>query len=283
MKTTTTSYKLNFLLLITSIIANQIAFAGAGVLPYTIKPDGKYYILLGKEYRSNIGGGHGSGHCYSEFGGKEDKSDKGNKKMTAAREATEETRHVFGNGSHSKGISYLYPKLETPISPNPSWYPLYPAKVNYLSSKVFNNAKKVPHFEKSKYIWIESGDLLNSLQGDQKIPAKYDSSQPYLYNFFVTQMSSTKAINFLKKMDKHNKNQKAGAIVKKATPKKAIAKKAAPKKAVAGKKVVAKKKAAAPKKVAKFKKPIAAKKAAPKKVAAIKHLVIKKYCAPKKK
>lgn len=135
---------------------------GAGIVPFCVH-EGKSLILIGK-----------TGNDWADFGGFRDKTDK-TIEYAAAREFSEETRHVFGqlikDYSLKGSINYILPRIKKnqcfkKISKNKDGiktfsYSMYFVEVDYIPAKTLNNAKKVPHYEKEEYCWVSAEDFLN--------------------------------------------------------------------------------------------------------------------------
>lgn len=191
--------KYSFLILLLLPISS-IFSRGAGVLPYT-KIGKAYYILLGKEYRNNRFGTR-PGYYYSEFGGAEDRSDRKDIKMTAAREFSEETKSVYGKSNTRRSINYIYKRLSNNNKIQlGKGYTLYPANVSHIPAAKFNRAPKKKHSEKSSYVWIHAKDLLKIVKSsNSRIPKKYDRYNTLIYPFFLKHLRSKSGIKFLQRL-----------------------------------------------------------------------------------
>ncbi len=147
----------------------QVEFA-AGILPYCVH-NGKSYFLIGKAKHNDF---------WSDFGGFRDKADR-SIEYAAAREFAEETRYVFGqlinDYSLEGSINYILPRIKSDQclksfskskkdNTRTNVYKMYFVEVDYISSTVLEQAKKVPHYEKEKYCWISAEDFLAFIKQD---------------------------------------------------------------------------------------------------------------------
>jgi hypothetical protein len=130
----------------------------AGILPYAYDTTGQPFFLLGQEPNGE----------WADFGGRADRADR-NSKMTAIREFSEETRCVFGahvgqKSGRKRPVSYpicmkassryIASKMGRPLLHPRGYYAMYLARVSYISETIFNNAAKIPHYEKIQYAWV---------------------------------------------------------------------------------------------------------------------------------
>jgi len=120
----------------------------AGVFPYA-KHNGKIWFLLGEEIRWK---------AYNDFGGKEDRADKDNTRMTAAREFVEETNYIYGQKE------VIYPKIDEQFGfGDRNKYRTYLLEVPYKSIRDIKNQPKHSDSDKSDYTWVLAEDLLSNV------------------------------------------------------------------------------------------------------------------------
>lgn len=140
---------------------SNIHHGGAGVLPYC-HHKGQLMFLIGKE---------GNNGQWADFGGGADKSD-GNALITAIREASEETRWIFGHNNKKQSMNYFRSHITHVFRHPGGGYAMACAKVNYIPAHVFKNGPKVPHWEKVDYEWVPAHKLLGAIQHSDKFGNK---------------------------------------------------------------------------------------------------------------
>lgn len=135
--------------------------SGAGVLPYC-HHNGQLMFLIGKE---------GNNGQWADFGGGADQTD-GNALVTAIREASEETRWIFGHNNKKQSMNYLRSHITHAFRHSNGGYTMACAKVNYIPAHVFKNGPRVPHWEKVDYEWVPANQLLSAIQHSDKFGNK---------------------------------------------------------------------------------------------------------------
>jgi hypothetical protein len=136
-------------------IGNATAKYAAGILPYTTI-NGQCHVLLGKESRCKWK--IFKRLCWSDFGGSQEAGDNNNIKYTAAREFSEETNAVYGNGNIERSITYILPKLDNCLTVSDGKYTMHLVEVPYKKEQVFLDAASDTS-EKIDFIWIPMLDL----------------------------------------------------------------------------------------------------------------------------
>jgi 8-oxo-dGTP pyrophosphatase MutT (NUDIX family) len=163
----------------------------AGILPYCYDNNGNAYILIGKERNSNVWG---------DFGGSAERNDR-NALETASREASEETRFIFGkyighynvaarvdNNIRRLSQNYFMPKIKGFVLSANNRYRMYLAHVDFIPAHVFKNAPTTKGFDKIDYEWVpavpfmqaigRSRDRLNTYYQNKKMRSHfYDTVQ----------------------------------------------------------------------------------------------------------
>lgn len=188
----------------------------AGMLPYTYH-QGTVYFLFGYEKR-------GASFVWTDFGGICDPSDSKDahnqgvslSKYCAAREATEETRYIFGD---NKLPASSQAKKQSSIKNLLSWksaefihdqyeYTQFFVEVPYIDASRFKSGPKVPNFEKMDYQWIKGDELLAKLFKESN-PA-LDNRGTKIYHPLLLTLTRNDIKNFIKNLiltsEKH-KNQ----------------------------------------------------------------------------
>jgi hypothetical protein len=115
----------------------------AGILPYTIREDGKIWFLLGEEWREE-------GRRWSDFGGERDKKRDGSSFATAQRECAEEAGIIFKDLKEADTIHFITDQ-----------YAIYFVRIPYIDPKNLHAIKnfrvntKHEHNEKIAYQWFK--------------------------------------------------------------------------------------------------------------------------------
>lgn len=143
----------------------------AGILPFCIDDDGNILFLLGKDTCEN---------SWSDFGGRSENRDYGNKITTAAREFYEESMGTICN-IHQIKMLLKDKKNFTMITTktlNGSPYYTFVTKIQYKDySKEFQKRREFniysnidkKYLEKKEVRWVTKETLLNSLDTDDLI------------------------------------------------------------------------------------------------------------------
>lgn len=151
------------------IITAAQAAPGGGCLPFTVHY-GRVLFLVGKE-----GYGPSKGQ-WADFGGSAEPKDT-SVLETAAREGSEETRYVFGDGNLRASIQYLQAHSRLHISHANGGYHMFLVQVPYIQPAIIKHAPKVPHFDKIEYVWVDARDFLGALKHCQQKPFVYHGMQ----------------------------------------------------------------------------------------------------------
>ncbi len=165
----------------------------AGILPYAFY-NNQMWILLGQEAQWI------RNYFWSDFGGSADPSDT-SITYTAAREATEETRYVYGNGNYKQSINYLLPRLSQKYATKVDSYTMFFAQVDYKDSNLFRNGPTVPHYDKVDYAWIPIRELSTILQEAQRIHGATDApNNVYIPKKYASPKNTTQEFRMYNRM-----------------------------------------------------------------------------------
>lgn len=149
----------------------------AGILPYTFVSE-RMLFLMGHDIF------HDYGDTWSDFGGRGEIGE--TTKMTAAREANEESGMFVGKFSDEKlkGVPYLC---------NVTKYTMYFVKVKYQSlgtEDYYRAISNIDRNEMDELAWVDAGTLLTTLKDKQThIPGLGDRIKPPLLNLFLNQQT----------------------------------------------------------------------------------------------
>lgn len=184
------------------------AYQNAGVLPYYYDKNGKAFFLIGQEPNG----------VWADFGGRGERSE--DPLDTAAREFSEETRYVFGKYADrlenlelrvnqtylNKSSDYIKHHVTAELLHQKKYYTMFLAEVDFICAEIFNNAYKVPHYEKRSYAWVSVDELMdvvkNSIdrnktfyQGKQLRAPFFDTLKTHQNNILKTVYPNKKSVH----------------------------------------------------------------------------------------
>lgn len=140
------------------------AVAGGGGFPYYVR-QGKPMFLIGQDSQG-----------WSDFGGSAKQGE--NVLATAAREFSEETRDVFGNGNRNASKTFFDQHNKGSLA-HPQWkYFTHLIEVpQYIPATTFNTAKSGPDTEKMNYEWIDADQFLTAISN-----SGHSLNAPFTFN-----------------------------------------------------------------------------------------------------
>lgn len=149
------------------------AAKNAGMLLVARNDNGAPLILLGKEPPPNS--------TWADFGGRPEPGE--SSRDTALREASEETRLVFGKYAVGhrgekltsaiplqeqkrilkRSMRYLQINIVGRVAHPQGYYEMFVAEVEHIPASVFNRSAIVDHAEKTEYAWVPAHQFLTAM------------------------------------------------------------------------------------------------------------------------
>jgi 8-oxo-dGTP pyrophosphatase MutT (NUDIX family) len=193
-------------------------YKAAGILPYAYDEEGKCYVLLGKEYRTERDRESPkpvfrSATVWSEFGGKVESSDKGIED-TAIREFDEESNRYFArNLDEIRASLSLFPSVWN----GPGRYMLFFGHVPFIPIRDFSPSEiaTAKDLEKLGLQWFPIEWLIETVETGSRFTVERNAPQQQpqqfpIYAFTRTHFKAPGFLNILRDiaLNKHNIKKK---------------------------------------------------------------------------